>query len=660
MTVTFVAALCVVACKSKDAAEAGAGLFVGQGVSPPHEGFVEVTEAPKPPTEEPDEKQIDEADEADEADRAESEPAESPAWARGSSPRGGSAPSVGMQNVGTQEANVQGVRTAGGEAGAEDNDEQPRMRRVRRRLSLRSGANEPRKSAESKDDEGLIDLFGGGSRDHGDDHDDSNSNVQNANTSVQNEVTFGSRGRDRRVVERKRDKLRREAPEKPREQRAETRRERPAASATSTFSIDVDTGSYTLTGRKLARGSIPRPDEVRVEEFINFFDYDYPNPAEPFGLTIEGSPSPFRAEDNHFLVRFGVQAQRLRAENRKRQHITVLVDSSASMAGVDALPVVKRSLRLLVDGLEDADTVSVISYSDGPEFATSKTAVSDRGALLRAVESLESEGASGLEGGLGVAYRHALGESSPDTNSRILVFSDGGANIGETQAQKLAESVSEYDDSGIGLTVLGVGAEDYDDALLEQLADRGDGTYHHVNALPEARRLFGEDLDSTLYTVAEDAKIQVAFDEENVVSYRRIGYDNRALPDEFFRRDDVDAGEVGADQSVTALYEVELAPDATGRLGKLSIRYNEPFGEDGRELAAEFMATDMKASFLTATKHHRFAAALAGFAEVLKQTPLGRSLDIDALIEVADGATDGRKEREAAVYLMRRVIELAE
>ena len=545
-------------------------------------------------------------------------------------------------------------------------DEQTGETEARRRTRRRRSKAKSKKS----DSDSTISLWGDHepSESAGDASEDSK--IGEASESVSEEVVFGpspaeAKRRNRRdkhredlareVVEQAREAKKREL--QPKRDRAERA---PPASTTSTFSMDVDTGSYTLAGRKLARGVVPTAEEVRAEEFINFFEYDYPDPEGAFGLTVEGAPSPFRRQDNHVLVKFGVKARQLAAaEKNATEHVTVLVDVSRSMRDADALPIVEQSLGTLIEELDDSDSVSLVVYDSEPRLLLNSVPVSETEQIYDGVAELDADGASGLQEGLEFAYEHASRQRSAGTQSNVIVFSDGAANLGATRGRQLAREVSKTKAEDVGLTVLGVGDTEYNDDLLEQLADRGDGAYYHVNALPEAERLFGEKLEALLHTVARDAKIQVEFDPDAVASFRRIGYENRALPDEFFRRDGVDAAEIGPGQSVTVLFEVELADGARGRLGKISVRFNEPGGEDGKELAAEFRAEDFSKRFADASDDLRFSAAIAGFAEILERTELGRALDIDALVAVAESATKGREHRENAVFLIRRLIELA-
>jgi Ca-activated chloride channel family protein len=676
LTIIFVATVATLGCDSKKKAEGDSdgAAFVRDGANPGHEGFVPVGE----PT------QTQPAESGPDSDEvARDHEADSNEWVGNQSAEAGSEPGL----IGADPA------SRFPEAGESD------RRRTRAESRGRGGgrielglseskpdrspmklwgddSDEASASKQSKSDassDGFIDPFGGGVSE------ETAGEIREANESVENEVTFGSSGsrtaqKEQQRAEQRIERERREAQARKRRQRwreARARQEEalneeleqqrmPPASTTSTFSMDVDTGSYTLAGRKLARGFVPTPDEVRAEEFINFFEYDYPNPESTFGLTVEGAPDPFRRAKHHYLLSFGIQARALVEAEEKPQHVTILVDGSASMLAPDALPVVQQSIATLAGELDDADTISLIKYGTEQRLLLDRVPVTQTQQIEHSIEMLDAGGASPLADGLEFAFEHASENRSAPSLSNVIVFSDGMANVGPTEGRELAREATASKAEGVGLTVLGVGADTYNDDLLEQLADRGDGAYYHVNALPEARRLFGERLSAILHTVALDSKIQVEFDPDKVRSFRRIGYENRALPDEYFRRDDVDAAEVGPGQSVTALFEVELEPGATGKLGRLSIRFNEPDGGDeGRELAAAFYRKDIGSVFDDASDDFRFAAAIAGFAEILERTDLGRALDIDRLIAVAESATKGDERRESAVYLMRRLIELA-
>jgi Ca-activated chloride channel family protein len=684
LTIIFVATVATLGCDSKKKAEgdSGGAALLRDGADPGHTGFVPVDEAPQTPSEEP------------AAQTSESEHDESSVHVGDQSiddvieldeVRGESVtPSADAAEVERRRTRVKGRGRGGGRGGGpgrlgggggleldeSKEDGSPFMLWG----GKENDAPEPKVSKpESESAEGDIDLFGGGI------FGGPKRKIREANESVENEVTFGSSGsrtaqKEQQRAEQRIERERREAQARKRRQRwreARARQEEalneeleqqrmPPASTTSTFSMDVDTGSYTLAGRKLARGFVPTPDEVRAEEFINFFEYDYPNPESTFGLTVEGAPDPFRRAKHHYLLSFGIQARALAEAEEKPQHVTILVDGSASMRAPDALPVVQQSIATLAGELDDADTISLIKYGTEQRLLLDRVPVTQTQQIEHSIEMLDAGGASPLADGLEFAFEHASENRSAPSLSNVIVFSDGMANVGPTEGRELAREATSSKAEGVGLTVLGVGADTYNDDLLEQLADRGDGAYYHVNALPEARRLFSERLSAILHTVALDSKIQVEFDPDKVRSFRRIGYENRALPDEYFRRDDVDAAEVGPGQSVTALFEVELEPGATGKLGRLSIRFNEPDGgEEGRELAAAFYRKDIGSTFDDASDDFRFAAAIAGFAEILERTDLGRALDIDQLIAVAESATKGNERRESAVYLMRRLIELA-
>jgi Ca-activated chloride channel homolog len=389
----------------------------------------------------------------------------------------------------------------------------------------------------------------------------------------------------------------------------------------STFSIDVDTGSYTVTRRKLREGYLPPVAAVRVEEFVNYFRQDYPNPEQgPFAVVSEAAPSPFRP--GRVLLRVGLQGRRVDHASRRRANLVFLVDTSGSMSSADKLGLLKESLSVLVRNLREDDRVAICTYAGSVSMVLPPTPASEQRRILAALAGLRSGGSTAMGSGIELAYRLAAQEAGSGVSSRVIVCSDGDANVGPTSHDQILELIEDHRDAGITLGTVGFGMGNYRDTLMEQLADRGDGSYAYVDSLFEANRLFGEDLVSSLETIARDTKLQVEFDPERVARYRLIGYENRAILDEDFRDDDVDAGEVGAGHTVTALYELELVAGGAGRLGQVRLRYEDP-ELSGRPATEELHALtgQVAGSFEGASQRFRFVACAAEFAEVLRDSP---------------------------------------
>ncbi len=432
------------------------------------------------------------------------------------------------------------------------------------------------------------------------------------------------------------------------------------ADALSTFALDVDTGSYTLVRSYLERGQLPPPAAVRVEEIVNAMRYDDPAPRRgEFTLTAEGAPSPFaRAHSRLHLLRLAVKAREVDAAARKSANLTFVVDVSGSMNRENRLGLVKRALGLLLDELDRGDRVALVVYGSRGRVLLPHTG--DHAAIRAAIARLEPEGSTNAEEGLRLAYDLAAEAWREGSINRIILCSDGVANVGATGPESILERIGREARRGIELTAVGFGMGNYNDALMEQLANKGDGSYHYVDQLDEARRVFVENLTGTLQTVAKDAKVQVEFDRGAVEAWRLLGYENRDVADRDFRNDRIDAGEVGAGQSATAVYEVRLAEDARAgdRLATLRLRWQSVDGGRVVEASQELSVADVGRSFDRATRDLRLAALAARFAEQLKGTRESRSTTWDDL------AAEARRLRsdfrgDASIDELSRLIDRA-
>ncbi len=285
----------------------------------------------------------------------------------------------------------------------------------------------------------------------------------------------------------------------------------------STFSLDVDTASYSVARRYVMDGNLPPADSVRVEEFVNYFDAGYPSPSDiAFGIYADGAPSPFQ-RDGSYIVRFGVQGYQVSEEERKPASLTFVIDISGSMEMENRLGLVKQSLQLLVDRLRPSDTVAIVVYGSNAYVVLNPTSGEDRNRILEAIYSLHTEGATNAEAGLRLGYQLAYQAFRPGAINRVILCSDGVANVGETGPDAILEEIRGYTETGITLTSVGFGMGNFNDVLMEQLADKGDGNYAYVDTLDEARRLFVDNLTSTLQVIAKDAKVQVDFNKEVVI-----------------------------------------------------------------------------------------------------------------------------------------------
>ena len=390
----------------------------------------------------------------------------------------------------------------------------------------------------------------------------------------------------------------------------------------STFALDVDTASYSVARRYINDGSLPPYDAVRVEEFVNAFDQGYEAPRDvAFSIYADGAPAPSGFDENAYIMRFGVQGYRVPEYDRKPSVLTFVIDVSGSMDMENRLGLVKRSLRLLVDRLDERDSVSIIVYGSSARAVLKPTSGDRKAAITRAIDSLEPEGSTNAEAGLKLGYRYAEHAYREGANNRIILCSDGVANVGNTEAESILNQVQEYVDRGIYLTSVGFGMGNFNDVLLEQLADQGNGNYAYVGTLDQARKLFVEDLTATLQVIAKDAKVQVDFNAEVVESYRLIGYENRAVADQDFRDDSVDAGELGAGHTATALYEVKFKRGAEGRVATVQLRWEDPETGAVKEINGNFNTWDLAGRFEDSSAHYQLAVTVAQFAEVLRESP---------------------------------------
>lgn len=403
----------------------------------------------------------------------------------------------------------------------------------------------------------------------------------------------------------------------------------------STFSLDVDTGSYSNVRRFLRSGELPPQDAVRVEEMVNYFRYDYPAPsgAHPFGVGTEVARAPWNPE--HLLVRIGVKAQTPDAVPMPPANLVFLVDVSGSMDSPDKLPLVRASLKMLVDQLRPEDKVALVVYAGRTAVELPSTPGSKKGEILAAIDRLEAGGSTAGEAAIRLAYQQARAGFIRGGVNRILMATDGDFNVGVTDQETLEGMVERERADGISLSMLAYGTGNVNDALMEQLADKGNGNYSYIDSVDEARKVLVDEMASTLQTVAKDVKVQVEFNPALVAEYRLIGYENRMLREEDFRNDKIDAGEVGAGRAVTALYEVtpvgaktlhgDRRYDATDKpaatvkhgneLAFVRVRYKQPDGDTAVEFA---QPVAKPASVGNGSDDLRFAAAVAGFGQLLR------------------------------------------
>jgi Ca-activated chloride channel homolog len=393
----------------------------------------------------------------------------------------------------------------------------------------------------------------------------------------------------------------------------------------STFGLDVDTASYTVARRYVNGGSLPPAESVRPEEFVNYFKQGYPRPnGTQFAIFTDGARSPFPSKQTYFM-RVGIQGYEVPDWERKPLSLTFVIDVSGSMRLENRLGLVKRTLQLLVDRLGPQDTVAIIVYGTNARSLLAPTHGDQRDYILSAIYSLSPEGSTNAEAGLTLGYRTALSMFQPGAVNRVILCTDGVANTGQTSPDALLDEIHGYVSEGITLTSLGFGMGNFNDVLLEQMADRGNGNYAYIDSLEQAVKLFIDDLTGTMQVIARDARVQVDFNPDVVAAYRLVGYENRALSDQNFRKDNQQvqeqAGEVGSGHTVTALYAVELCPGAEGRLATVQLRWKDPDTSETHEINGNFNTWGLYHNFNEATPRFQLAVVAGEYAEILRDSP---------------------------------------
>ncbi len=449
------------------------------------------------------------------------------------------------------------------------------------------------------------------------------------------------------------------------------------ASPLSTFSIDVDTAAYSLVRRFLELGEMPPEGAVRIEEMLNYFDYAYSGPkdAAPFAIHTAVAAAPWQPE--HRIVRIAIKGKEIPIKEAPQANLIFLIDVSGSMEPADRLPLLKRSLALLVPKLRAHDTVGIVVYAGASGVVLEPT--SDQEKIVAALDRLNAGGSTNGGAGIELAYKLAKENFTKDGVNRVILATDGDFNVGVTSESALVKLVEKKAQDGIFLSVLGFGNGNYNDSMMEQIADRGNGNYAYVDGDGEAKKVLVDQLSGTLVTIAKDVKIQVEFNPAQVESYRLIGYENRALANEDFNDDQKDAGEIGAGHSVTALYEVvpkgakgkasvdplryqkaqPAAKAATDELLTVKVRYKTPEGTKS-QLLIEHVAGDATA-LDQADPDFRFAVAVAGFGMKLRGSPSARAFAWDDILALAKSGLgeDARELRSGFLSLVRKADRLS-
>ncbi len=442
----------------------------------------------------------------------------------------------------------------------------------------------------------------------------------------------------------------------------------------STFSIDVDTASYAIVRSSLMNGSLPPQDAVRVEEMVNYFPYAYPAPDGdvPFQQTITVAPTPWN--DGTQLVHVGIQGELPAIEDRPPLNLVFLIDTSGSMQDANKLPLLKQSFRLLLSELRPDDEVSIVTYAGSAGQVLEPTPASERSKILNSLEQLEAGGSTAGQEGLQQAYQVAESMTSDGEVTRVILATDGDFNVGLSDPVALKDFIADKRDSGTFLSVLGFGRGNLDDATMQALAQNGNGQASYVDTLGEARKVLVDQLTGALFPIANDVKIQVEFNPSQVAEYRLIGYETRALNREDFANDKVDAGDIGAGHSVTAIYEVtpvgsdairngplryatEAASETSEEIGFFKLRYKMPGASDSQLIEQPIMPVQG-----TITDDVQFSFAIAGFGQLLRDDKYLGGWSYDDAIALANAAkgADPFGYRAEAITLMRLAESLSQ
>ncbi|HVS08956.1 MAG TPA: von Willebrand factor type A domain-containing protein, partial [Planctomycetota bacterium] len=443
----------------------------------------------------------------------------------------------------------------------------------------------------------------------------------------------------------------------------------------STFSVDVDTASYALARRYLVEGHLPEKAQVRTEEFVNYFRPDVPPPAEgTFAIRTELAPSLFGGASERWMLRVAIRGREVTTGERRPLALTFVIDCSGSMKEQNRLELVKHSLRLLLGELDGRDSIAIVAFSNESRLVLPMTSAANRGLIESAIFPLAPNGSTNTEAGLRMGYEQAVAGLTANAENRVVLLSDGVANVGITDAQALVAHTESYRRQGIYLNTIGVGMNNHNDALLEQLADKGDGICSYVDDAKEARRALVENFTGAFVPIARDVKVQVDFDPAQVESYRLLGYENRAVADIDFRNDAVDAGEVGSGHQVVALYEIVRSGSGSGEapLATVRLRWKAPHQGVGLE-AGSGAATEIEhavrageaaGSYAATSAGYRRSVLVAQFAEFLRRSVHARGDSLDRLIEEAKKLEGELRDPEfaefTALVLKSRQLVLAE
>lgn len=443
----------------------------------------------------------------------------------------------------------------------------------------------------------------------------------------------------------------------------------------STFSIDVDTASYANVRRYINNGSLPPKDAVRIEELVNYFEYDYPQPIGnvPFSVSTDVANTPWNSK--HKIVQIGLQGKKVSLDNVPPSNLVFLLDVSGSMNSSDKLPLLKDSFKILLNQLTSKDRIAIVAYAGSSGLVLPSTTADRKGEIMNAMNNLQAGGGTNGGQGIQLAYKVAMDNFIQNGNNRVILATDGDFNVGLSSDDELVRLIEQKRQSGIYLSVFGFGTGNTNDSMMEKLADKGNGNYAYIDSQDEAKKALGEQVAGTLYTIAKDVKIQVEFNPAKVAGYRLIGYENRMLADRDFNDDKKDAGEIGAGHSVTALYEIipagqkvenpgvdelkyaKVEPSDTrfsNELMTVKLRYKEPKESNSKLLTIGVM--DKNNSIENASDNLKFASAVAQFGLILRDSRYKGNSNLTSVLTLAQNSrgSDLRNYRGEFVELVNK------
>lgn len=426
----------------------------------------------------------------------------------------------------------------------------------------------------------------------------------------------------------------------------------------STFSIDVDAASYSNARRMINNGQMPYKDAVRIEEFINYFDYNYPDPTgeHPFEVVTEVANCPWNTK--HQLVHIGLQGKKLDYSNLSATNLVFLIDASGSMSSANKLPLLKSSLKLLLNQLGKNDRIAIVAYAGAAGLVLPSTPATEKDTIIEALDNISSGGSTAGGAGIQLAYKIAKENLIADGNNRVILATDGDFNVGTSSSSELVRLIEEKRKDDIYLTICGFGMGNYKDGRMEQISNAGNGNYYYIDNIQEAKKIFVKEMRATLFTIAKDVKIQVEFNPNKVQAYRLIGYENRLLKNEDFNDDKKDAGELGAGHTVTALYEIIPAgvqsefiknvdklkyqntkvsnAAKSDEMMTLKLRYKNPSESKSNLISSVIKGTDK--AFNTTSENFKFSASVAAFGMLLRDSEFKGATSYKEILQWANAA----------------------